>query len=246
MRRKLRSLREESMRTVRVGVTPSLGKIDPAQHAPTSDMVHSMVSSGMEPVVLDYPMNEKELLPVLDTLDGIIFAGGPDVHPRHFGQEVDPNIGTILEERDELELFLMKWVSERKLPILGVCRGMQLINVALGGTLHQDLVHNQGLIHRQTTDMVYFHDIIFDGPSMLREMVSSERYPTNSYHHQAVDRIAESLKVTAHAPDGIIEAYEGTGDQFILGTQWHPEDSYDNDALSRRIFLRFAEVCRER
>lgn len=233
------------MRTVRVGVTPSVKNDDPTQHAPTQRMLHSMVSSGMEPVTLDYPMKEAELLPVLDTLDGIIFAGGPDVHPRHFGQAVDPNIGGINEERDELELYLMKWVKKRALPILGVCRGMQLINVALGGTLHQDLVHNQGLIHRQSSG-VYFHDVIFDGDSLLTGMVSSSRYPTNSYHHQAVDRLADGLKATAYAPDGILEAYEGTGSAFILGTQWHPEVSYDNDVLSRRIFLRFAGACRER
>lgn len=234
------------MKTVRVGVTPSLKKEDPTQHEVTRGMVHTMLSSGMEIVVLDYPMNEAELLPVLDTLDGIIFAGGPDVHPRHFGQEIDPNIGMIQEDRDELELFLMKWLQNNSLPFMGVCRGMQLINVAMGGTLHQDLVHNQGLVHRQTGDMVYFHDVIFDGPSMLREMVSSERYPTNSYHHQAVDRIADGLRITAYAPDGVVEAYEGTGSRFVLGTQWHPEVSYDDDVLSRRIFHRFVEACREK
>lgn len=234
------------MKTVRVGVTPSLSKEDPSVHQVTKGMLHAMVSAGMEPVVLDYPLDEAAILPVLDTLDGIIFAGGPDMHPRHFGQEVDPNIGFIHEERDELELFLMKWVLKKGLPIFGVCRGMQVINIAMGGTLHQDLVHNQGLVHRQTSDMTYFHDVIFEGDSMLRRMVSSTHYPTNSYHHQAVDRIADGLVITAYAPDGVIEAYEGTGSQFILGTQWHPESSYDDDVFSRRIFERFLKACQER
>lgn len=233
------------MSGLRVGVTPSAVKDNPARHEPTADMLRSMVASGIEPVTLDYPMNRETLPSVLSTLSGLIFAGGPDVHPRHFGQELDPNIGTIVEERDELELYLMDWALARRLPILGVCRGMQLINIALGGTLHQDLVHNQGLVHRQTSDMVYFHDVIFEGPSMLREMVSSERYPVNSYHHQAVDRIADGLAITARAPDGVIEAYEGTGEQFILGLQWHPEDTYERDALSRRIFQRFVRACGE-
>ena len=233
------------MRTVRVGVTPTLGKIDPAQHAPTSEMVHTMVSSGMEPVVLDYPMNEQELLPVLETLDGIIFAGGPDVHPRHFGQEPDPHLGTVLEDRDELELFLMKWVSGRKLPILGVCRGMQLINVALGGTLHQDVVHHMNIIHRQSDGMLYWHDIVFEGDSMLRQLVPSDRYPVNSYHHQAVDALGDGLVPTAYNPDGLVEAMERPASRFLMAVQWHPEVSYFKDSFSRKIFARFLQACAE-
>lgn len=233
------------MRAPRVGVTASRTKDDPNVHRVTENMTRAVAAAGAEMITLDFPLDEAALETILPTLDGIIFAGGPDVHPKYFGQEVDPHCGTINEERDVLELYLMKWAMEKDIPVLGVCRGMQLINVALGGTLDQDVVHHLGLVHRQPEGIRYFHDVIFEGDSRLRRLVSSARYPVNSFHHQAVERLADGLTATAYNPDGLIEAYERPASRFLMGVQWHPEVSYFADSFSRKIFQIFLEACAE-
>ena len=244
VQRKLRFVCGEGMSALRIGVTASRTKESPDVHAVTVRMTEAVARAGAEMITLDWPHNEQELEKLLPTLDGIILAGGPDMHPRHFGQEIDPYCGEINEERDLLELYLMKWAMEKDIPVLGVCRGMQVINVALGGTLHQDIVHHLGLVHRQGDGVRYFHDVIFSGESRLSALVPSERYPVNSYHHQAVDRLADGLIATAWSPDGILEAYERPASRFVMGVQWHPEVSYTIDSFSRKIFAAFLEACR--
>lgn len=232
------------MNKLRIGVTPSGVRDCPGEVRVTVNMVHALEASGAEVVTLYYPMDKAAIDAVLPTLDGLVMAGGPDIHPRYFGQEPDPHLGEVVDARDELEIYLMKWAMETDIPTLGVCRGCQVINVALGGTLHQDLVHNQGLIHRQGEGIRYWHDAIFEGQSILRSIVPSDRYPVNSYHHQAVDRLAEGLIATAYSNDGVIEAYERPASRFLLGVQWHPESSFDADFLSREIFRVFLDACR--
>ena len=234
------------MRPLRIGVTASATKEDPNVHRVTVNMTNSLRAAGVDLVTLDFPLDKADIDKVLPALDGLIMAGGPDVHPKHYGQEVDPYCGAINEPRDELELYLMKWAMETDIPVLGVCRGMQMINVALGGTLHQDVVHHMGILHRQTEGMLYWHDVIFEGDSMLRRLVPSVRYPVNSFHHQAVDRLADGLIATAYNPDGLIEAYERPASRFLMAVQWHPEVSYMKDSFSRKIFEAFFEACRER
>ena len=232
------------MRPLRIGVTASATKEDANIHRVTENMTNDVAAMNVEMITLDYPLNEEEFDKILPTLDGVIMAGGPDVHPKYFGQEIDPYCGTITEDRDIMELYVMKWAMENDIPVLGVCRGMQLINVALGGTLHQDVVHHMGIVHRQNDGMLYWHDVIFEGDSQLRRLVGSERYPVNSYHHQAVDRLADGLVVTAYNPDGLIEAYERPASRFLMAVQWHPEVSYFKDSFSRKIFDKFLEACR--
>ena len=232
------------MRPPRIGVTASTTKEDKNIHRVTQNMTKSVAAAGADMITLDFPLDAADLERVLPALDGVIIAGGPDMHPKYFGQEIDPYCGTITEDRDIMELYVMKWAMENDIPVLGVCRGMQLINVALGGTLHQDVVHHMGIVHRQSEGMVYWHDAVFEGDSMLRRLVGSERYPVNSYHHQAVDALADGLVATAYNPDGLIEAYERPASRFLMAVQWHPEVSYFKDSFSRKIFDRFLEACR--
>lgn len=232
------------MRPLRIGVTASATKEDANIHRVTENMTRAVAAMNVEMITLDYPLNEEEFDKILPTLDGVIMAGGPDVHPKYFGQEIDPYCGGITEDRDIMELYVMKWAMENDIPVLGVCRGMQLINVALGGTLHQDVVHHMGIVHRQTDGMLYWHDVIFEGDSMLRRLVGSERYPVNSFHHQAVDHLADGLVATAYNPDGLIEAYERPDSRFLMAVQWHPEVSYFRDSFSRKIFDLFLDACR--
>lgn len=233
------------MSALRIGVTVNRREEDHSVHYVTEKMVHAVEASGAVVVPIDYPMNRETLPALLDSIDGLILAGGPDVHPKHFGEEVDPHCGVIVEERDELELYLARWAAEKDFPTLGVCRGMQVMNIALGGDVWQDIVHRLGIVHRQTNDIRYFHDVVFDGESILRTLTPSVRYPVNSYHHQAVRRVADGLTVTAHTPDGLIEAFEKKGARFFMGVQWHPESSYDHDGFSRKIFAAFMKACRE-
>ena len=245
VQRKLRCVCGEGMRALRIGVTASATKEDANIHRVTENMTRAIESmEGVEMITLDYPLDREAFDKILPTLDGVIMAGGPDVHPKYFGQEIDPYCGTITEDRDIMELYVMKWAMENDIPVLGVCRGMQLINVALGGTLHQDVVHHMNIIHRQGEGMVYWHDVVFEGDSMLSRLVPSERYPVNSYHHQAVDRLADGLVPTAYNPDGLIEAYERPASRFLMAVQWHPEVSYFKDSFSRKIFDQFLEACR--
>ena len=245
MQRKLRFVCGKGMRALRIGVTASRTSEDPNVHRVTKNMTKAMAATGEEMVTLDWPLNTEEMEKVLPTLDGVIIAGGPDMHPKYYGQEIDPYCGEINEERDELEIYVIGYAMEHDLPMLGVCRGMQVINAALGGTLHQDVVHHLGIRHRQPEGMLYYHDIIFEGDSLLRRLVGSERYPVNSFHHQAVDRLADGLVATGYNADGLIEAYERPGSRFLMGVQWHPEVSYFNDSFSRKIFSAFLAACAE-
>jgi putative glutamine amidotransferase len=238
-------VRGKGMSALRIGVTPSRKDDNISYHYVTERMMQAVQAAGGEVVMLDYPMNEEILAPQLEGIDGLILAGGPDMHPKYFGQELDPHCGEIIEERDILELYLMDWAVKNDVPTLGVCRGMQVMNIALGGDIFQDIVYSQGLIHRQSSDMRYFHDVTIMDGSILRSLIPSERYPVNSYHHQAVDRVADSMIVSAVAPDGIIEAIERPASRFMLGVQWHPEISYFKDVFSRRIFEAFMNACRE-
>ncbi len=225
------------MRPVRVAATPSHRRKDnPDEHYLSDNICPIFAEYGVETVLIDFPYPKNQPLPQFDAL---LLPGGPDAHPSHFGQELDPHCGLIIPERDEIELRLAHEALRLGLPIFGICRGEQLINIAMGGDLYQDLPSNLGLHHRQDDDTCYFHDVIFKRPSLLGSLVPSDRYPTNSYHHQSVRNLAPGLRVTAHSPDGVIEAFEGTGEQFILGVQWHPETSYRHDVFSRRIFESF-------
>lgn len=244
MQRKLRFVCGKGMSALRIGVTASRTNEDPNVHRVTKNMTNAMAATDAEMITLDFPLNQAEIDRIFPTLDGIIFAGGPDVHPRYFGQEIDPYCGEINEERDILELYLMEKTMQADLPALGVCRGMQLINIALGGTLHQDVVHHLNIVHRQPEGTRYYHDVIFEGESILRSLVPSTRYPVNSFHHQAVDRLADGLIATAYNPDGLIEAYERPASRFLMGVQWHPEVSYFEDSFSRKIFSAFLDACR--
>jgi len=160
-------------------------------------------------------------------VDGVIFTGGVDVDPSFFGAEPHPQLGLIDTARDRFELALYRAARARGLPILGVCRGIQLINVAEGGSLHQHLPALPGTIQHEQGDTsgTPFHTLTLEPGSVIARAFSAERVRCNSYHHQAADRVGESLRVTARSSDGVVEALEGTRGPFLLGVQWHPEMS---------------------
>jgi putative glutamine amidotransferase len=160
---------------------------------------------------------------LLDMLDGLILAGGSDLDPASYGAEPHPETRGANPDRDRFELALAQAALDRDMPVLGICRGMQMLNVACGGTLEQ---HIEGAgLHRHTAGVFGDHEVELDADSLAARAAGGERVDVKSHHHQGVSRVGDGLRVSGRAPgDGEIEAIELPGSQFALGVLWHPEE----------------------
>ena len=202
-------------------------------------------------------VDDATLRGVYEELDAVFLPGGADIDPRTYGAEPHPLCDKTDRERDRVEVSLASWALAEDKPVLGVCRGMQLINVAAGGSLYQDLAEElPGSIKHD-----YFpfsgqgyardflaHDVSVVAGSRLAQLVGAGPLRVNSMHHQGVKELGRGLVATAEAPDGLIEALEGNDDGYLVAVQWHPEALTDNDARTRSLFADFidagAQWCR--
>ncbi len=194
---------------------------------------------------------------IYDRLDGVFLPGGVDMDPCTFGEAMLPACGQIDPARDRVEIQLARWAIEERKPVLGVCRGIQVINVALGGTLYQDIASQRaGAIKHDyfpTAGSSYgrdyvAHDVALAEGSRLRTAFERTAVGVNSMHHQGIRDLAPRLVAAATAPDGLIEGVESADDQFLVGVQWHPEVFEATDRATRRLFENFvaASAARER
>ena len=228
-----------------IGVTPYL---DDGVHYIPKRYLNGIEAIGGEPVMIRHETPLDALEGIADGLDGMLFPGGVDVDPACYGAPREPECGASNPLRDGLELALMKLCLARKLPILGICRGIQMINTALGGTLVQDVPKRFGKVHQMAKGgpSPFDHDVRVVPGTMLYEIMGGD-IRVDSYHHQCVDRLGEGLIASAYAPEGFIEACElPRGDQFLMAVQWHPEITLGEDEYSLRIFQRFLQAMRER
>jgi putative glutamine amidotransferase len=170
----------------------------------------------------------------LDSLDGLLLTGGADINPKRYGQERGPETNEPDDDRDELEIRLLREALAADLPVLAICRGLQLFNVVCGGTLIQHLPSSDR--HKQKS----LHEIRVASNTRLAEIIGAGEHQVNSRHHQAVDRKADMLIESAVAPDGVIEALELPGAAFAVAVQWHPEDRIAVNPADRKLFEAFA------
>lgn len=212
------------------------------------------VNANAQPVL--FPLADAEQIDgLLALVDGVMLTGSPsNVHPQHFGATLADS-GLMLDEaRDGLTLALVKACVAQAVPLLGICRGFQEINVALGGTLHQKVHELKGhLDHRESPDGSYelqygpSHLVRFDAGSAFARWAGSETAMVNSVHGQGIDRLAQGLRAVGHAPDGLVEAFEVQGAKaFACAVQWHPEWKASENPFYSAIFKAFGEACHAR
>jgi putative glutamine amidotransferase len=209
----------------------------------------AVLNAGLVPVVVPPIGDAGRAVRILDGVSGLVLTGGEDVDPARFGQSPHPKTGAPHADRDACELSLAREAARRGIPTLAICRGIQTLNVALGGTLVQDIPDQRpgNVAHDPDSARdARVHDVTVEPGSALAAAVGAAHLRANSFHHQALDRVASGLRVTGRAPDGIIEGIESDDARWwMLGVQWHPEDLVNTpEPWDRNLFAAFAAAVR--
>ncbi|ACV22939.1 Gamma-glutamyl-gamma-aminobutyrate hydrolase PuuD [Slackia heliotrinireducens] len=232
-----------------IGIAPKLDDKNSMMHVPV-EYVRSIVAAGATPLILPltWDMNAYERL--LPSCDGFLLCGGLDIEPQRYGRgDTHVNLTAHTPGRDALECLVVNYAYEFDVPILGICRGMQMLNVVRGGTLHLDLSERASSEEEHIAhDAIehpfdYVHDVDVVPGTMFAEIVEEERIPVNSLHHQGVNSLGRNMRASAYATDGLVEAIEAIDRTFMMGVQWHPENLVTDgrmlnlfDTLARHSF----------
>ncbi|HET9131585.1 MAG TPA: gamma-glutamyl-gamma-aminobutyrate hydrolase family protein [Terriglobia bacterium] len=206
----------------------------------------AVIDAGGIPLMIPTVESASVVDDYLEQADGILLPGSPtDVDPKFYGAEPHPKLGKLYPERDSTDFALLKYAETAKLPILGICFGIQSLNVFRGGSLVQDIpsVVTSALTHDEST-----HAIRLEAGSLLAGLATREgalEMDVNSFHHQSIERPGRNLRIAAKAPDGVIEAVEDVTGRFVVGVQWHPERGWQDSEFSRRLFSAFVQASRK-
>lgn len=210
--------------------------------------INAVLKAGGTPIILPILKNPEDIKNYLDIVDGIIFTGGEDVSPLYFGEEPIREVDEICHDRDTFEMELFKQAYEKDIPIFGICRGTQLINIALGGTIYQDIykqIPNIGGHTCPSNLQEGYHNINILNDTIIFDIFKKEKLAVNSLHHQAVKDLGSNLKTSSSSIDGIIESIESTDDRFILGVQFHPEAMAMKYEEYLKPFKYFIDRCKK-
>jgi putative glutamine amidotransferase len=240
-----------SRRRPLVGITPDIAA-SPRAHEPMiiiqERYARAIEAAGAVPLVLPVLPAATSMRTMIETLDGLVVSGGNfDIHPKFYGEKPIPALGAIKEERTDFELGLIALALKRDLPLLGICGGAQAINVALGGSLYQDIdAQRPERIEHQRSDLKDRggHEVAVHEKTKLRKIVGRPTLKVNTTHHQAVKAPGKHIIVNATAEDRLIEGIESAAHRFVLGVQWHPEFLVHRDAAQRKIFAALVRACR--
>lgn len=209
--------------------------------------VDGVMRAGGLPVMLPLSADREDLRRLCDLCDGFLFTGGPDVDPGVYGEEALPCVSTFVP-RDDMERIVLDLALAQDKPVLGICRGIQFLNAALGGTLYQDLPaqHPSDVPHvmKPPYDRA-IHTVRIEQPSPLYDLLGKEMIGVNTYHHQAVRELAPCLTPMAVSEDGLVEAVYMPDKKYVWAVQWHPEFMSPEDEEAGRLFTSFVDACRK-
>jgi putative glutamine amidotransferase len=211
----------------------------------TAAYVTALESAGLIPLIVPPLSSANAAAAVLDSVAGLVLTGGEDVDPARYGEKRHEKVRSVSAARDATEAALIQAARERGTPVLAICRGIQILNVALGGTLVQDIPSQcDGAIAHDDEGPrdSRSHEILIEPGSLIAKAIGTEHCTVNSFHHQSVKRVADGMRVTARSPDGIIEGIESTSDDWwVMAVQWHPEEMTDSaEPWDRGLFRAFA------
>lgn len=235
-----------------IGITTTFRTVESTGHtsfATYAPNITAVEKAGGVPILIPVGLQEETLRAIYDRLDGVLLPGGGDIDPANYGQARHEKTANIDVLRDNTEITLARWAAAEDRPVLGICRGHQVFNVALGGSLIQDipdavgtlLLHDTGTTQPRGTRP---HSVRIDPASRLAHVIGQTEVQVNSLHHQAIERAASDLCITAYAADGVIEAAEIPDRRFALTVQWHPEDLAPEDPTMQRLFDAFVDSAR--
>lgn len=233
-----------------IGVTPSFDDRS-GSYKVSRNNLQAIEAAGGIPLVMPY-LTEKEMIDeVVAKIDGLYLTGGHDIDPIYLDEEPHPKLGVFQPERDAFELTVTEKMLEKNKPVFGVCKGSQILNVATGGGLYQDIasqIEGELVQHMQKAESHFpAHGVEIVEGTFLHRLIGQNKIRVNSFHHQAIRHTGNNFKVSAKAQDGVIEAIESTVHSFALGVQWHPEIMAvkGNDEVSKNIFRSFIAACQE-
>jgi putative glutamine amidotransferase len=218
-----------------------------SKHTLSNDYIQAVIKAGGIPIILPIGI-DADVGRISEKIDGLVLTGGGDIDPTLFGEEPHPQLGSISPGRDSLEISIIQQMLQHDKPILAICRGIQILNIAVGGDMYQDIYHqidNPLIQHSQNATRYHFsHYVKAENNSLIANIAGQTEFKVNSFHHQAVREVTKPLVVSARASDGVIEAVESVEHHFVVGVQWHPEPlALNGDHISQRLFQTFVDTC---
>ncbi|WP_314932722.1 gamma-glutamyl-gamma-aminobutyrate hydrolase family protein [Veillonella parvula] len=210
------------------------------------DYTHSIEEAGGIPVIIPFTKNLELARETVARLDGLLLSGGHDVYPLHYGEEPLQGLGEVWPERDQFDFALIKAAEEKQIPIFGICRGLQILNVYRGGSLYQDLKYDQNctIKHSQNqTPSLGTHTVDIKFESKLASAIGRSTWITNSHHHQTVKHVGKGLQVVARAKDGTVEGLEDSSYPWLVACQFHPEMMSETDENAKCLFAAFVAAA---